>query len=101
MGNEKISLLDVKDMLPPGSSLAKFAQSTGLPLSKGVFPFGKWTADSTFLQERSLPLDPRDWWSSLTQSHPSEETVLEAVKDFADNGDSCVRDYLTRYLKSE
>lgn len=98
IGREDIDLVDVQTMLPMGTSLKRFAASTSLSIRKGIFPFAMLKEGSKFLDSAFLPSDTASWFSELSQSGPTSAEIAEALKEFDENGDTCVRDFMTRYL---
>ena len=89
---------DAMKLLPAGTSLAKFVELMGLPVSKGLFPFGRLDSFE-FLMEPRLPSDPRQWHSILGGgATPSPEKVQECLRLFDELG--CVNNlsYICYYL---
>ena len=88
-------------MISPGVSLARFAESVGVETPKPLMPYGKLDERETFLDCAELPSDPDEYYSELTGTKPSQETVDAARSDFQARGFSTVRDYLEHYLKTD
>ena len=90
---------DATRLLSAGVSLAKFAKSVGLKISKALFPYHLLDETESFLESSSLPSDPKCYWSDLTRTMPSQEEVNEALKTFEFEKFKTVRCYLKRYLE--
>ena len=93
-----IVLHDVKDMLAAGSSLKTFAELAKLEIKKLAFPFNRFNGRE-FLEEKTLPKEAADWFDTLSQSTPSQETVDEVLAEFQAGGFNSVGEYLSHYLK--
>lgn len=98
--NDKVTFIDIRDLLSAGSSLGRFAASTGLREEKLRFPFSAWTS-AQFLREPSLPTDANLWEDTLAQTAPSQEYVNGALEEFRRLQCTDVGMYLRHYLKSK
>jgi hypothetical protein len=93
-----LSIREIRDIMPPGISLASLGVLCGLSISKGIFPFDA-CASEEFLDRAELPEDAESWLNELNPSaSPSQAEVDEAVKTFREKGFTSVREYMADYL---
>lgn len=80
--------------------MAGFASCTGLQETKMNFPFSRFE-DESFLRQTSLPPLAKDWFDTLRQEAPSQDSVDKALADFARLGCRTVGDFLEHYLRMD
>jgi hypothetical protein len=94
-----ISFKDITKMLAPSTNLRSFGKLFNLEQAKAHFPFGLLNS-VRFLDEPSLPVDPKAWKSELTGSEPiTEKEINEAMELFKQADCKNVGDFLKAYLK--
>jgi hypothetical protein len=91
-----IKFLDAIKYATQNVSLSKLCEMLQLPMAKGCFPFDAMTTPN-FLDEASLPTDPKQWENRLGKK-PSKLEIQNAYKVFRDNKMTCISDYLLFYL---
>ena len=96
----KINFVEVKRLLPPGTSLDGFGKMMGLEITKDLFPFELFSS-SAFLCQPELPADAALWYSPLSGRGPSQEEVDGVRADYALRGHRRVGDHLSSYLRKD
>ena len=97
---DKITFVEIKRLLPPGTSLSGFGKMMNLEVSKDIFPFEKFV-DASFLDQPELPADAADWFSQLSGTGPSQAAVDAARAEYAAAGYRHVGEWLTAYLEKD
>jgi DNA polymerase type B, organellar and viral len=89
---------DIKNLLSPGTSLDSLGKMCHLPVTKGIFPWEKFTSPA-YLEETRLPADKEEWKSSLQpDGGPSQAMVDEVLLFYQNSGFANVGEYLRHYL---
>ena len=94
-----VRIAEIKRLLSPGSSLARFAKTCNLVESKMIFPFDLFKS-SSFLSEPRLPALASEWVNALNPDSVPDQSEVDAVQlEFDERGYQCVGDYLRAYLR--
>ena len=94
---DDVQFLEIKRLLPPGFSLAKFGALVGIAETKALFCFD-WLTDPAVLQRPTLPTQAQEWVSRLTGTGPSQAEVDVATAFFAERAFPNLGAYLEHYL---
>lgn len=95
----RVTFVDAKLMLGPGTSLASLARQCSLSMAKGIFPFCRLTSMS-YLDETRLPVSASEWnENSLGGKTVDQAEVDEALATFDRLGCANVGEYMRHYLR--
>ncbi|CAM6055381.1 unnamed protein product [Sphagnum tenellum] len=93
-----LMIMEAKNLMGPGISLAGLAKLCGLEESKAIFPFAQFKS-MAYLDSPSLPTDAKDWYSELNpDKSPSQEEVNAAVAFFERSRFDSILGYISFYL---